>query len=123
MSAAVFAYTDRLLADQAFVDEKIDTRPFYNADLVVTVQGEAYNVVVTLEDNAMKLQFDDDEVLLDNVEFDYANPVVEATANGAPFTVQLLSQQPNAVHLSMFGTDVSTYQSPTAPACLDPTAV
>jgi hypothetical protein len=106
MSAALFAYTDRLLADQTFINENVSTRPFYNANLAVTVLGTVHYVNVHLEGKATRLQFDDDEVLLDNVTFDFSSPVLEATANGAPFTVQLLGQTPNSVHLSMFGTDV-----------------
>lgn len=111
VSAAVFFYTTRQMQDQAFINQKYKPDSiFYRPDLVVDCLGEKYPVTVNLPEATefpLTLEFleSNQSIIFDNVQFTSGNPVLNATCNNIPFTLQLLSQHNSSMKLSFFGTE------------------
>ncbi|EDQ91197.1 uncharacterized protein MONBRDRAFT_17922 [Monosiga brevicollis MX1] len=105
VAVAAYLHMSRCLGDQEYIKDDVSpAMPFYAGKVCVTLGGEVFTIEQSDEDFRYTAVFEGGETIeLANVEYDA--PVLRASANDEPITVQLVSQDPHKVHLSYVGTD------------------
>eukprot|EP01147_Barroeca_monosierra_P010874 gene10874-2949_t len=77
---------------------------FYSEDLAITINGITHHVFGHLNDDTLELNYGDDTIVLNSVSWQLGEPVLQASVNGKPVTLQVANQGTGKYTMTFHGT-------------------